>query len=66
VKSTHKETNIVDIYMREIPWFHDVPKTIVYGIDLKFTSNFWKGIFDGFGTNMNFNTTYHLESDGKT
>jgi hypothetical protein len=29
--------------------------------DPKFTSNFWKG----FGTNLNFSTTYHLESDGK-
>jgi hypothetical protein len=30
--------------------------------DPKFTSNFWKG----FGTNLNFNTTYHPESYGKT
>ena len=34
--------------------------------DTKFTSNFWKGLFKGFGTNLNFRTTYHLESDGKT
>jgi hypothetical protein len=34
--------------------------------DPKFTSNFWKGLFNGFGTNLNFSTTYHPESDGKT
>jgi hypothetical protein len=34
--------------------------------DPKFTSNFWKGLFKGFGTNLNFITTYHPESDGKT
>jgi len=28
--------------------------------------NFEKGLFNGFGTNLNFSTTYHLESDGKT
>jgi hypothetical protein len=34
--------------------------------DPKFTSNFWKGLFNGFGTNLNFSTTYHPELDGKT
>jgi hypothetical protein len=34
--------------------------------DPKFTSKFWKVLFKGFGTNLNFSTTYHLESDGQT
>jgi hypothetical protein len=34
--------------------------------DPKFTSKFWKGLFNGFGTNLNFSTTYHPESDRKT
>jgi hypothetical protein len=59
VKLTHKETNIVDIYMREISKLHGVPKEIVSDRDPKFTSNFWKGLFKGFGTHMNFITTYH-------
>ena len=29
VKITHKEANIVDIYMREIARLHGIPKTIV-------------------------------------
>jgi hypothetical protein len=29
--------------------------------DKKFTSNFWKGLFKGFGTNLNFSTTFHRE-----
>jgi hypothetical protein len=33
--------------------------------DPKFTSNFWKGLFKVFGTNLNFSTSYHPESDGK-
>ena len=66
VESTHNETNIVDIYMREISRLHGVLKTIVFDRDPKFTSIFWKGLFKGFGTNLNFSTTYHLESDGKT
>jgi hypothetical protein len=59
VKITHKATNIVDIFMREITRFHGIPKTIVCDKDPKFTSIFWKGLFKGFGTNLNFNTTFH-------
>jgi hypothetical protein len=39
-----------------------VPKEIVSDGYPKFTSNFWKG----FGTNFNFNTAYHPDSDGQT
>ena len=45
---------------------HDIPKTIVFDRDPKFTSEFWKGLFKGFGTNLNYSTTYHPESDGQT
>jgi hypothetical protein len=65
VKLTHKEANIVDVYMREISILHGIPKTIVSNRDPKFTSKFWKGLFNGFGTNLNFSTAYHLESDGQ-
>jgi hypothetical protein len=60
-KMTHKEGNIVEIYMKEIAILHGVPKAIVSDKDPKFTSNFWKGLFKGFGTNLNFSTTYHPE-----
>jgi hypothetical protein len=66
VKLVLKVANIVEIYMQEITKFHGVPKTIVSDIGSKFTSNFWKGIFKGFGTNMNFSTTYHPKIDGQT
>ena len=62
VNLTHKETDIVDIYMREIVRLHGIPKTIVSDRNPKFRLNFWKG----FGTNLNFSTTYHPKSDGKT
>jgi hypothetical protein len=64
-KITHKATNIVDVYMKEIARLHGIPKTIVSDKDPKFTSEFWKGLFSGFGTNLNFSTMYHPESDGQ-
>ena len=64
VKTTHKATNIVDIYMKEITRLHGIPKAIVSDKDSKFTSNFWKGLFKEFGTNLNFSKTYHPQIDG--
>jgi hypothetical protein len=42
VKTAHKETNIIEIYMKEVVGLHGVPKEIVLDRDQKFTSNFWK------------------------
>jgi hypothetical protein len=51
--------------MKEVSRIHGVPKTIFSRRYPKFTSNFWKGLFKGFGTNLDLNTVYHPESDGK-
>jgi hypothetical protein len=64
VNITHKETNIVDVYMKEITRLHGIPKIIVSDRDPKITSKFWKGLFNGFGTTLNFSIAYHPESDG--
>jgi transposase InsO family protein len=65
IKMSYKEDNIADIYMKEISKLHCVPKAVVSDKDSKFTSNFWKGLFKGFGMNMNFSIAYHSDSDGK-
>jgi hypothetical protein len=52
--------------MREITRLHGIPKKIVSGRDKKFTTNVWKGIFNGFRTNLNFSTTRHPELYGQT
>jgi hypothetical protein len=52
--------------MREIARLHGIPRTNVSDKDTKFTSNLRKGVFKGFGTNINLITTYHPHSYGKT
>jgi hypothetical protein len=65
MKVTHKETNVDDIYMKEVARLHGIPKKIVSDRDPNFNSKLWKRLFKGFRTSMNFNIAYHPESDGK-
>jgi hypothetical protein len=66
LKNTHKATNVVDIFMKEVARLLGIPKTIVFDRDPKFNSDLWKGLFKGFRTNMNFSIAYYPESDGLT
>ena len=43
-----------------------MPKAIVFDRVVKFTSNFWKGLFVDLGTKLNFGTAYHPQTNGKT
>ena len=66
LKTTQRAANIADIFLKEVARLHEIPKTIVSDRDPKFTSNFWKGLFKGLKTNLNFTTAYHPKSDGQT
>ena len=66
VKSMYKDDAIAKIFMKEIFRLHGFPKAIISGRDPKFTSNFWKSLFAYLGTKLNFNTSYHLHTDGQT
>jgi hypothetical protein len=66
VKSTYKAINIAEIFMKEIFRLHGIPKMVISDRDVKFTSTFWKELFAGLDTNLNFSTSYHPQMDGKT
>ena len=51
VKSMHKIDDIAKIFKKDIFKLHGLPKAIVSDRDVKFTSNFWKGLFVDLGTN---------------
>jgi hypothetical protein len=65
VKSTYKAINIAEIFMKEIFRLHGIPKMVISDRDVKFTSTFWKELFAGLNTNLNFSTSYHPQTMGK-
>ena len=63
VKSTFKAINIADIFMKEIFRLHGISKVVISDRDVKFTSNFWKSLFKGLDTQLNFSIAYHPQTD---
>jgi hypothetical protein len=64
VKSTFKAINIAEILMKEIFRLNVIPKMVISDRDVKFTSMFWKELFAGLNTNLNFSTSYQPQTDG--
>ena len=59
IKTTYKDANIVDIFMKQIFDLHGIPKVIISDTDPKFMGNFWKSLFKGLNTTLNFSTSFH-------
>lgn len=66
VKSTFGIAQVAEVFLKEIVRLHGVSKMIFSDRDAKFTTAFWKGLFGGMGTKLNFSTTYHPQTDGQT
>lgn len=65
VKATYSTSEVAQVFIREIVRLHGVSKNIVSDRDAKFTSKFWKELFEHLGTKLGFNTTYHLQTDAQ-
>ena len=65
VKTTYKDANIADIFMKQIFRLHGIPKVIISEIDPKFMGNVWKSLFKGLNTTLNFSTSFHPQMDGQ-
>ena len=52
--------------MQEVFLHHGLPRRIILDRDSKFTSNFWKALFQAMGTKLAFSIAYHPETDWET
>lgn len=66
VQFTYRAVQIAHVFMQNIFKLHGLPKTIISDRDVKFTSAFWKTLFEELGTHLNFSTAYHPQTDRQT
>ncbi|KAK1694553.1 hypothetical protein QYE76_011250, partial [Lolium multiflorum] len=66
VKSTYQGPKLAELYISRIVSLHGTPKSIVSDRGSQFTSRFWQKVHEGLGTQLNFSTAYHPQTDGQT
>ncbi|KAK8655771.1 hypothetical protein V6N13_108337 [Hibiscus sabdariffa] len=66
VRSNYSVDKLAKLYISEIVRLHGVPLSIISDRDPKLTSRFWQALHDALGTNLNFSTAFHLQTDGQS
>nr|GEY75443.1 putative reverse transcriptase domain-containing protein [Tanacetum cinerariifolium] len=59
-------SRLADIFQQEIVRLHGKLAAIISDRDPRFTSRFWKGLQNAWGTRLKFSTTFHPETEGQT
>ena len=57
---------VAKLVFENIVRHHGVPESIVSDRDSRFTSMFWKSLWELLGTKLSMSTSYHPETDGQT
>ena len=66
IRTSATATDVAQLFVKEIVRLHGIPARIISDRDAKFTSNFWKAMFQSLGTLLNLSSAYHPETDGQT
>ena len=57
---------VAKIFFNNVFRYHGLPKVIISNRDTKFTSHFWKILFEQLGTKLSMSTAFHPQTDGQT
>ena len=66
VRLDYSMDRIAELYVNEIVRLHGIPLSIVSDHDLRFTSRFWKELQSTMGTQLNFSTVFHPQTNGQS
>ena len=66
IKKDSTAKDVAHVFMHGVFLHHGLPRCIIFERDSKFTSNFWKAIFEATGTQTSFSTAYHPQTNGQT
>ena len=66
VKTDYSYDKLVELYIKEIVRLHGIPISIISDRDPRFTSRFWGKLQDALGTQLNFSTAFHPQTDGQS
>ena len=66
VRTMYQAPDIARVFISDIVRLHGVPKRIISDRGSMFTRLFWMSFQEALGTQLNFSTAYHPETDRKT
>ena len=65
-RTTATASDVAQLFVKEIVRLHGVLARIISDRDVKFSSKFWRAMFQSLGTLLNLSSAYHPEIDGQT
>ena len=66
VRTDYSLDKLAELYIKEIVQLHGIPICIISNRDPTFTSKVWGKLQEALGTRLNFNTVFHLQTDGQS
>ncbi|GKB47892.1 RNA-directed DNA polymerase [Tanacetum coccineum] len=63
---TYDASKVACLFLQEIVRLHGLPKTITSDRDVKFVGHFWRTLWRNMGTQLQFSSSHHPQTDRQT